>query len=38
MMAASGHVINGFVHIEAKEISLGDHLQLVAERVAELDV
>ena len=38
MMAASGDVINGFVHIEAKEISLGDHLQLGAERVAEVDV
>ena len=38
MMATSSDVINGFVHIEGKEISLGDHLQLVAERVAEVDV
>ena len=38
MMAASSDLINGFVHIEGKEISLGDNLQLVAERVAEVDV
>ena len=29
MMAASTDAINGFVHIEGKEISLGDHLLLV---------
>ena len=38
MKAASSDVINGFVHIDGKEISLGDHLQLVAGRVAEVDV
>ena len=38
MMAASSDAINGFVHIEGKEISLDDHLQLVAGRVAEVDV
>ena len=38
MMAVSSDLINGFVHIEGKEISLGDNLQLVAERVAEVDV
>ena len=37
MMAASSDMINGFVHIEGKEMSLGDH-QLVAEGVAEVDV
>ena len=30
MKAASSDAINGFVHIEGKKISLGDHLQLVA--------
>ena len=38
MMAASSDMINGFVHIEGKEISLGDHLRLVAEGVAAVDV
>lgn len=38
MMAASSDAINGFVHIEGREISLGDHLHLVAGRVAEVDV
>ena len=38
MMAASSDMINGFVHIDGKETSLGDNLQLVAERVAEVDV
>ena len=35
MMAASSDTINGFVHIEGKE---GDHLQLVARRVADHEV
>ena len=38
MMAASSDAINGFVHIEGREISLGGHLHLVAGRVAEVDV
>ena len=38
MMAASSDMISGFVHIDGKETSLGDNLQLVAERVAEVDV
>ena len=38
MKAASSDAINGFVHIEGKEISLGDYLQLVAGRAAEVDV
>ena len=38
MKAASSDVINSFVHIDGKEISLGDHLQLVAGGVAEVDV
>lgn len=38
MMAASSDVINSLVHIEGKEILLGDDLQLVAGRVAEVDV
>lgn len=35
MMAASSDAIDGF---EGREISLGDHLHLVAGRVAEVDM